>query len=61
MDETTFLSVESLVAFIARIATVDFDNERVTVHAEKPSALAFVQGSGVEITRSRAFFQNEAR
>jgi dihydroneopterin aldolase len=36
---------------------MDFGNERVTVRVEKPSALAFVQGSGVEITRSRAFFQ----
>ncbi|KAJ6166711.1 hypothetical protein N7470_002158 [Penicillium chermesinum] len=61
VDETSFLSVESLVAFIARIVTVDFGNEHVTVHAEKPSALAFVEGSGVEITRSRTFFQNEAR
>lgn len=50
-----------MVAFIARIVTVDFGNERVTVHVEKPSALAFVQGSGVEITRSRAFFQNAER
>jgi dihydroneopterin aldolase len=36
---------------------MDFGNERVTVRVEKPSALAFVQGSGVEITRSQAFFQ----
>lgn len=37
--------------------TVDFGNERVTVKVEKPSALAFVERSGVEITRSQAFFQ----
>ncbi|KAJ5683898.1 uncharacterized protein N7477_000243 [Penicillium maclennaniae] len=57
VDETTFLSVEALATFVARIVTMDFGNERVTVRVEKPSALAFVQRSGVEITRSQAFFQ----
>lgn len=58
MDETTFQTVEALATYIARIVTVDFGNERVTVKVEKPSALAFVQRSGVEITRSQAFFEN---
>ncbi|KAJ5326729.1 hypothetical protein MYU51_001785 [Penicillium brevicompactum] len=56
VDETTFQSVESLATFIAHIVTVDFGNESVTVKVEKPSALAFVELSGVEITRSKAFF-----
>ncbi|CAG7918161.1 unnamed protein product [Penicillium olsonii] len=56
VDQTTFQSVESLATFIAHIATVEFGNESVTVTVEKPSALAFVQRSGVEITRSKAFF-----
>ena len=50
--------MESLATFVARIVTVDFGNERVTVKVEKPSALAFVQRSGVEITRSKAFFES---
>jgi dihydroneopterin aldolase len=54
--KTTFKSVEALVVFIARIVTVDFGNELVTVRAEKPNALAFAEGTGVEITRSREFF-----
>ncbi|KAJ5588597.1 hypothetical protein N7537_011275 [Penicillium hordei] len=58
VDQTDFQSVESLATFIARIVTVDFGNERVTVKVEKPSALAFVQRSGVEITRSKAFFES---
>ncbi|KAJ5511984.1 hypothetical protein N7453_004087 [Penicillium expansum] len=58
VDQTDFQSVESLATFIARIVTVDFGNERVTVKVEKPSALAFVQRSGVEITRSKAFFDS---
>ncbi|OQD85663.1 hypothetical protein PENANT_c009G03234 [Penicillium antarcticum] len=56
VEETDFQTVESLATFIARIVTVDFGNEFVTVKVEKPSALAFVGRSGVEITRSRVFF-----
>ncbi|KAJ5382621.1 hypothetical protein N7517_000532 [Penicillium concentricum] len=58
VDQTDFKSVESLATFIARIVTVDFGNESVTVKVEKPSALAFVQRSGVEITRTKAFFDS---
>ncbi|KAJ5683337.1 hypothetical protein N7462_006502 [Penicillium macrosclerotiorum] len=58
VDETTFQTVEALATFVARIVTVDFGNERVTVRVEKPSALAFVQRSGVEITRSHTFFND---
>ncbi|KAJ5104018.1 hypothetical protein N7532_004547 [Penicillium argentinense] len=58
VDETTFQTVEALATFIARIVTVDFGNERVTVRVEKPSALAFVERSGIEITRSQAFFES---
>ncbi|KAJ5648288.1 hypothetical protein N7490_004660 [Penicillium lividum] len=58
VDDSTFQTVEALATLVASIATVEFGNERVTVRVEKPSALAFVQRSGVEITRSKAFFQN---
>ncbi|KAL5338668.1 hypothetical protein BJX70DRAFT_190634 [Aspergillus crustosus] len=57
VEETTFQTVEALATFVARIVTVDFANERVTVRVEKPSALAFVETSGVEVTRSQAFFE----
>jgi len=33
--------------------------EKITVAVEKPSALTFAKGSGVEITRSRTFFVQE--
>ncbi|KAJ5155431.1 hypothetical protein N7492_008234 [Penicillium capsulatum] len=59
VEETSFQTVEALATFVARIVTVDFGNERVTVRVEKPSALAFVQRSGVEVTRSRAFFHGQ--
>jgi dihydroneopterin aldolase len=58
VDQTSFQTVEALATFIARIVTVDFGNERVTVRVEKPSALAFVERSGIEITRSQAFFES---
>lgn len=56
VEETSFQTVEALATFIARIVTVDFANERVTVRVDKPSAMAFVGRSGVEVTRSQAFF-----
>lgn len=56
MEETSFQTVEALATFIARMVTVDFANERVTVRVDKPSAMAFVARSGVEVTRSQAFF-----
>jgi len=56
VEATSYQTVEALATFIARIATVEFGNDNVTVTVEKPSALAFVEGAGVEITRSKAFF-----
>ena len=56
VEDTAFQTVEALATFIARVVTVDFANERVTVRVEKPSAMGFVGRSGVEVTRSQAFF-----
>jgi dihydroneopterin aldolase len=60
VEETSFQTVEALATFVARISTIDYANERVKVRVEKPSALAFVEGSGVEVTRSQAFFEKSA-
>lgn len=38
---------------------MEFANERVTVKVQKPSALAFVERSGVEVTRSQTFFERQ--
>ncbi|KAE8153441.1 hypothetical protein BDV25DRAFT_168895 [Aspergillus avenaceus] len=57
VESSSFQSVEALAAFVARIVTVEFGNDEVTVLVEKPSALSFVDGSGLEITRSRSFFE----
>lgn len=59
VEGTSFQTVEALATFIARIVTVEFANERVTVKVQKPSALAFVERSGVEITRSQTFFERQ--
>ncbi|RAL08208.1 dihydroneopterin aldolase [Aspergillus homomorphus CBS 101889] len=57
VEATTFQTVEALATFVARIVTVEFGNERVTVLVQKPSALSFVERSGVQITRSQSFFE----
>lgn len=59
VEGTSYQTVEALATFIARIATVEFGNDQVTVRVEKPNALAFVDGAGVEITRSKAFFAEQ--
>jgi hypothetical protein len=35
---------------------MEFEVHKCSVGVEKPSALASVEGAGVEITRTRAFF-----
>ncbi|RMJ25740.1 Dihydroneopterin aldolase domain protein [Aspergillus sp. HF37] len=59
VEGTSFQTVEALATFVARIVTVDFANERVTAKVQKPSALAFVERSGVEVTRSQTFFERQ--
>jgi dihydroneopterin aldolase len=56
VENTSYQTVEALATFIARIATMEFGNDTVTVLVEKPSALAFVERAGVQLTRSRSFF-----
>ncbi|KAK1149631.1 hypothetical protein N8T08_005182 [Aspergillus melleus] len=56
VERSSFQSVEALASFVARIVTVDFENDKVTVLVEKPNALEFAGGSGLEITRLRAFY-----
>lgn len=56
IDSTAFQSVEALATLVAQIVVVNFSNDEVTVLVEKPSAVAFAMGTGIEVTRSRAFF-----
>lgn len=58
MSASSYLTLEKFVMEVIRVTlffseTVDI----VTVTAEKPSALAFAQAAGVQMTRSRAAFR----
>ncbi|KAF3404218.1 Folic acid synthesis protein fol1 [Talaromyces pinophilus] len=59
VENTSYQTVEALATSIARTATMDFGNDSVTVLVEKPSALAFVERAGVQVTRSKAFFAEQ--
>ncbi|KAL0953050.1 hypothetical protein HGRIS_007251 [Hohenbuehelia grisea] len=57
LESTAFLTLEKFVMEAVRFGVLASDRfEKVTVRAQKPSALAFAHSSGVEITRSRAAF-----
>lgn len=59
VDSTSYRTVEALATAIARIVTMDFGNESVTVLVQKPSAIAFVEHAGIQITRSKSFFAQQ--
>lgn len=56
VETSEYLTIESLATEIARILCVECGVGKITVAVEKPSALTFAKGSGVQITRERAFF-----
>ena len=53
VESSSFQTLEALAAHVARYCLEYFPFPQVTVGIEKPSALAFVEGAGVEITRDR--------
>lgn len=57
VEKSAYKTVEALATVIARVACTQCKIEKVTVSVEKPSALAFADCAGVEITRHRAFFE----
>ncbi|WEW55047.1 hypothetical protein PRK78_000475 [Emydomyces testavorans] len=59
VDASSFKTVEALATMVARIITIDFEFSEVTVKIDKLSALAFVEHSGVEITRTAGFFKGQ--
>ena len=54
VEPTAFKTLEALAALIAGMLLEEFPCPRVIVRVEKPSALTFVEGAGVTITRDRA-------
>ncbi|PGH01231.1 dihydroneopterin aldolase [Helicocarpus griseus UAMH5409] len=56
IEESSFKTVESLAQQIAQTAVQLSGFEEVTASVEKPSAMPFVEYSGIEITRTKADF-----
>lgn len=59
VEASNYKTVEAFVTAIAREACVHCGISKITVQAEKPSALTFAECPGVEITRERSFFNLE--
>lgn len=59
VEASDYKTVEAFVTAIAREACVHCGISKITVRAEKPSALTFAECPGVEITRERSFFNLE--
>lgn len=55
VEPSDFQTLEALAALIARTCLEDFPIPQITVSVEKPSAVTFAEGAGVEITRDRNF------
>ncbi|KAI4166168.1 MAG: hypothetical protein LQ342_000054 [Letrouitia transgressa] len=53
VEYSSFETLEALAALIAKTALEGFPVQEITVSVEKPSALTFVEGAGVEITRRK--------
>ncbi|KAL8671434.1 MAG: hypothetical protein Q9168_004063 [Polycauliona sp. 1 TL-2023] len=53
VEYSSFETLEALAARIAKTALDSFPVQEITVSVEKPSALSFVEGAGVEITRRK--------
>lgn len=54
VESSSFQTLEALAAVIAKAAFTLTGFDTVTVSVQKPSALTFVAGAGVEFTRTRA-------
>jgi len=59
VERSKFHTMEEFVTALARKACVTYGVSKVTVQAEKPSALTFAKSAGFKITRERSFFALE--
>lgn len=60
VEASSYKTVESLATSIARVAVVQNKVERIRVSVDKPSAIMFASSAGVEVERTRKFFEQEA-
>ena len=58
VEVSTFETLEALSTLIAKTALEGFPIPQITVSVEKPSALTFVDGSGVQIVRDRKWIRS---
>lgn len=58
VEASTFETLEALATLVAKTALEGFPVPQVTIYVEKPSALTFVQGAGVEIIRDRKWIRS---
>ncbi|KAL8732872.1 MAG: hypothetical protein Q9166_002473 [cf. Caloplaca sp. 2 TL-2023] len=58
VEYSSFETLEALAARIAKTALDSFPVQEITVSVEKPSALTFVEGAGVEITRRKESYSD---
>ena len=57
---SSYKTVESLATSIARVAVVQNKVDKIRVSVDKPSAIMFAASAGVEVERTREFFEHEA-
>ncbi|PWN54351.1 Dihydropteroate synthase [Violaceomyces palustris] len=60
VEASSYKTVESLATSIARVAIMQNRVERIKVRVDKPSAIMYADSAGVEVDRSRSFFEEEA-
>lgn len=56
VESSKYKTVEAFVVSVAQVAC-QFGVEKVTVRAEKPSAITFADAAGVEVTRTKEYFE----
>ena len=59
VENSTYHTIEALATAVAQIVTVNYGHTVAKVRIEKPSAILTIEAAGVEITRTKTFFENK--
>jgi len=59
VEGSAYYTIEALATAVAQIVTVNFGHTVAKVRIDKPSAIATIEAAGVEVTRSKTFFENK--
>ncbi|KAI1616844.1 Dihydroneopterin aldolase-domain-containing protein [Exophiala viscosa] len=59
VDGSSYHTIEALASAVAQIVTLNYGHTVAKVRIEKPNAIATIEASAVEITRSKTFFENK--